>query len=120
MHSAFSAVKEVARGRDWVKFLTTFGGNASFEQVRDTHARWAPRPGEDPFGCGRAEVMKFNLDPGKCLFKFRTEPYSMKSNDCYRYIAGFGEWLASSGGGFPECRTGGPSVRAFSSRIRTV
>ena len=104
-----SGVKEISRGKDWVKFLVSFSGEkATYSSVSLAHADWVNKGLADDFGCGWAEVMKFNFDDSKAVFKFATEPYSMKSNDCYRYIDAFGKWDGKRGPGV----SGNPDVSA--------
>lgn len=103
-----TAVKEMQRGVDWVKFLVGIDppdGRPAYTAAEDLHAAWrASRTGQDEFGCGPARVMPYSLDRSKVVFKFGTEPYSMKSNDCYRYIDAFGRWVDS--GRLPLAGTG--------------
>lgn len=90
------SVKEIGRGKDWVKFLATWEPGVTFGQIELWHDLWSKKH-SDEFGCSIAEVMPFSFGENRAIFKFRTEPYSMKSNDCYRYIDAFDKSLRGPG-----------------------
>ncbi len=94
-------VKEVGRGRDavWYSVWIRPGENDSgldFDMVKDAHGLWSVTAEATEFGCGAAEVAPTALGrTGEIvvLFRFGIEPWSEKSNDHYRYVAAFGEFL---------------------------
>lgn len=88
----------MSRGVSWVKFLAKLNrikpGETGSESAVRLHADWIRgRRGPNPFGCGDATVQRFNFDDDKAVFTFKTEPYSTKSNDCFRYMFEFGRWV---------------------------
>ena len=96
--SFIADVKEMARGVTWVKFLVKFNQTVSGETGSETairlHGAWLDgRRGPQPFACGDAKLQRFNFDDDKVVFTFKTEPYSMKSNDYFRYVFDFGKWV---------------------------
>lgn len=97
-NSFISDVKEMARGVTWVKFLVKFSrtvpGESGFETAIRLHGEWlGARKGPQSFACGDAKLQRFNFDDDKVVFTFKTEPYSMKSNDYFRYVFDFGKWV---------------------------
>lgn len=86
----------MARGVTWVKFLIKFSRAVPTESGALTairlHSEWLADVGPRSFQYGAAVVKQFNFDNDKAVFTFKTEPYSMKSNDYYRYIFEFGNW----------------------------
>ena len=96
--SFIADVKEMARGVTWVKFLVKFRrmvcGETGSETAIRLHGVWLDgRKGPQPFACGDAKLQRFNFDDDKVVFTFKTEPYSMKSNDYFRYVFDFGKWV---------------------------
>jgi hypothetical protein len=96
--SFIADVKEMARGVTWVKFLVKFRrmvcGETGSETAIRLHGAWLDgRKGPQPFACGDAKLQRFNFDDDKVVFTFKTEPYSMKSNDYFRYVFDFGKWV---------------------------
>lgn len=105
--SFIADVKEMARGVDWVKFLVKFNRIAPGETGSETavrlHGEWMKASwGPDGFEGGRPKVQRFNFDDDKAVFTFRTEPYSMKSNDYFRYVFDFGQWVDSNRQTYPS------------------
>ena len=96
--SFIADVREMARGVTWVKFLVKFNRTAPGESGSETairlHGEWlGARRGPQSFACGDAKLQRFNFDDDKVVFTFKTEPYSMKSNDYFRYVFDFGKWV---------------------------
>lgn len=95
------AVEEVVRDRDavWysVHVVPEEGDfDLDFEMVKSAHGLWSIAAEAKSFGCGTAEVVGADVPSGDgivVLFRFGIEPWSEKSNDHYRYVAAFGEFL---------------------------
>lgn len=95
------AVEEVVRDRDavWysVHVVPEEGDfDLDFDMVKSAHGLWSVAAEAKSFGCGTAEVAEAAVPSGDgivVLFRFGIEPWSEKSNDHYRYVAAFGEFL---------------------------
>lgn len=69
-------------------------GETGSETAIRLYGAWLDgRRGPQSFACGDAKLQRFNFDDDKVVFTFKTEPYSMKSNDYFRYVFDFGKWV---------------------------
>ena len=92
-------VKEMSRGTDWVKFLVEvermdpFG--SGYDAAKSMHDAWLKYGINTDLAGETPELMRFNFDKDKIIFKFKTEPFSMKSNAYFSYVYEFGKWVES-------------------------